>query len=327
MASLFKHKNGIWYIKFTQDKRIVRKSTHCRSKSDANLFFREFNPKKTASRNLNSLISEVLEYSRIYTKKNMQGQYLFILNNFLKFTGNKPLTDVSKNNIANYIKFRQSVTNKNNVLYSASSINAEIAILKHSFEIAINNGWLESNPARQIKKIPVTNRVPEFTLYETDLLLNELKTLPEIKYYYAVKIALNTGMRRGEISNLLWGDVDLQNREIHLKNKINKKAEFVTINQSVFDILTSLPININGRVFDIQENYLYEVVKKCIKRLGLNPKLRFHSLRHTFITEAVNKYGIHIGQELARHSNISMTAKYYHSKKEEIKQKAKGISI
>lgn len=123
MASLFPRKiydkNGvpvkIWYIKYTENGKIRHKSTGCRSKGEANLIFREFNPKRTASRDLNSLISEVLEYSRIYTKKKMQDQYRLTFNNFLKFTGNKPLTDITKNNIANYIQLRQGVKNKNGI--------------------------------------------------------------------------------------------------------------------------------------------------------------------------------------------------------------------
>lgn len=326
---LHKHVSGYWYIYYYDNGKRRSVTTETKLKTLANDALRDFKPELIGSPNkdLKKLECEVLEYARVNVKPEMFRQYKTVWKNFIDFSQNKPLVEIDKNNIANYIRYRQGLVSRTGKPYSSSALNLELAILKRSFEIAVDKNWLSVNPARKLKKKPITERVPEFTLPEIDLLLAELKALPDIKYYNAVKIALNTGMRRGEICGLLWADIDLKKREIYLKNKINKKPEFVTINQSVYDILTSIPINIDGKVFDIQENYLYEVVKKCIKKLGLNPKLRFHSLRHTYITEAVNKYGIHIGQDLARHSSISMTAKYYHSKRDEIKAKAMGMDL
>ena len=322
MAYLFKHKNGIYKIAYRENGRLKRISTGTRSKAEANQFYKSFNPKKRSQIDLEKLKAESLQYAQINTKPEMFRQYKTVWNNFISFTGNKNLSDITNWNIKNYIKHRQETLSPKNIPYSPCSINLEIAVIKKSFTIAVENNWLESNPAGKIKKLPVAYRVPEFTIDEVYSVLNELHG--EIKD--AVIIAINTGMRRGEVANLKWQQIDLISREIHLQNKITKKAEFVAINDTVFEILNRQVKNID-KVFTFRAEYLYRSVKKAVKKLGLNPKLRFHSLRHTYITCAVNKYGIHIGQELARHSSITMTAKYYHSRRDEIKAKAMGMEI
>lgn len=301
-------------------------------KTIANDLLKEFKPELSGSlqKDLKALERETLEYAGINVKPEMFRQYKTVLNNFISFTGNKPLNEINKNNIINYIRYREGCNSKFGRAFSASALNLELSVLKKTFEIAIDIKWLSFNPARSIKKIPVTERVPEYSLNEIKLILNELKQLPDLRYYQAVLIALNTGLRRGEIANLNWKQIDMHNWEIHLKNKINKKPEFVGFNQVVYDIFSELQKiqSFDGNIWNgLSPNYLYEVVKKINRKLGLNPKLRFHSLRHTFVTEVVNKYGIHIGKDLARHYDISMTAAYYHSNRNAIKEKAKAIII
>lgn len=240
-------------------------------------------------------------------------------------------TGIAESSIAlNYIKRRGTCISRTGKPYSASALNLELAILKRSFELAIEKRWIAVNPARKVKKKPVTERVPEYSLEEAKAVLAELSKLPDERYFQAFFIALNTGLRRGEVANLKWNQIDLQNWEIHVQNKINKKPEFVGFNQAVYDILINRQKiqSMDGNIWNgLSENYLYEVVKKQIRKLGLNPKLRFHSARHTFVTEAVNGFGIHIAADMARHYDISMTAKYYHGKKEIIKSKAREFQV
>jgi len=335
MACLYphklKHKNGtvskIYYIQYKENGVTRTISTKCRNKADANIFFKDFNPKKRSNFNLKALERECNEYARINLKQKMQNQYRSTLSKFIQLTGNKSLSEVNKLNIQNYIKDRQSQNSRCKKPYSPCSINIEIAVLKRAFEIAVENNWLEVNPARKVKKLPVPKRRPEFSIDEVHLLLSALNELPDKRYYLAFKMAVNTGMRRNEICSLKWEQIDLKKGIINLSNKITKKPEFVSINPAVNDILLTVERNISGQVFGLSSNYLYEVVKKQIKKLGLNSRLVFHSTRHTFITEAVNGFGIHIAKDMARQSDITMTNKYYHGNEEKIKECAKSLVI
>lgn len=316
----------IYYFSITRDGKRKLVSTGSKTLAGAQAFFKEYNPKKDTSLTLTTLQNEALNYSRNLGKEHHR-QYKALWSNFIAFTGNVQLKSVSFYTVNNYINHRRKCTSKIGKPYSPCSINYEIAILKKSFEIAVENGWIEGNPAKRVKKLAITERVPELTLQEATALLNELQSLPDKRYYQASKIAFNTGLRRNEVASLKWEQVDLLNSEIHLSNKITKTPEFVTINEEVREVLSQVEKRIDGFVFNISPNYLYEVFKKAVKKLGLDQRLRFHSIRHTFITQAVNLLGIHIGRELARHSDIKQTERYYHSRKEEIKERAKGVRI
>jgi len=56
-----------------------------------------------------------------------------------------------------------------------------------------------------------------------------------------VTMAINTGMRQGEIFDLTWFDVDLPRGVIHIRVSKNGKDRFVPINQTVRAMLEGLP--------------------------------------------------------------------------------------
>jgi len=74
MSSLFKHPNGFYYLKYIEDGVEKRISTKCRSKAEANLFLRSFDPKIKSAIRLDVLKNECLIYSKRLNKA-MQWQY------------------------------------------------------------------------------------------------------------------------------------------------------------------------------------------------------------------------------------------------------------
>lgn len=74
MPSLYKHTNGIYYIKHFKDGKDTRISTGCRSKREANLFLQSFDPKIKSAIRLDVLKNECLIYSKRLNKA-MQWQY------------------------------------------------------------------------------------------------------------------------------------------------------------------------------------------------------------------------------------------------------------
>jgi integrase len=58
---------------------------------------------------------------------------------------------------------------------------------------------------------------------------------------HIVLFALHTGMRRGEIFNLRWFDVDLTRETVHVRQSKNGKARAVPMNATVKGLLQRLP--------------------------------------------------------------------------------------
>ncbi len=323
MPSIYKNKNGFYYLKYSRDGIDKRISTKCRSKKEAYLFLRSFDPKIKSAIRLDVLKNECLMYSKRLNKA-MQWQYKNTLNRFYAFTGNKLLSEISKTTVSNFVEHLKTLNSHRGKPFSAPTINMNISVLKRCFEIAVENDWILVNPVK-VKKLQSTRIVPAFTLSEAELLLNELKG----DYYQLVRIAFNTGIRRTALCNLKWKDIDFKDGVIYLRNKMNRKSQFVPINQVVRDILLerSKLADISGKVFSINAGYLTKLIKKVIIKLGLNPLLRFHSIRHTFGTEIVRLHGVHIGKELLNHAEINTTMKYVHTLKEELKSKVKDWAV
>ena len=116
-----------------------------------------------------------------------------------------------------------------------TTVNRELACLKHIFYFGIDGELLEKNPVanKSIKYYPERKR-------ERYLSKDELKKLLTFSSGYLkniILIAVNTGMRSGEIFKLKWENIDFSLRRIHVTNTKTDKDRFVPINDYLFDIL------------------------------------------------------------------------------------------
>ncbi len=348
MASLFPRKTynkdgvpvKIWYIKYTVGKKVKHKSTGCKNKADANTFFREFNPSNAVNKKitLSSLESIAYKYAENNNGANMQYQYKITWKAFIEYMKDIPLANVFEEDINDFLKHRKKTISKYGRPLSNRTVNLDLFVLKKSFKLATSSKrrWLNINPAAEIKRLPVDRTVPDYKKSDIDILLNSLSNMKGDKAhdkYLATLIAFNCGLRRGEVCGLKWPVIDFSDGTIELYNKIDGKPEKVYFNSVVRDALILLRdrkiLDMDGYIwgYKMSAGSLYYRIKEHIKKNGLNPKLTFHSTRHTFITIAVNGHGIHAGQKMARHRDIKQTEKYYHAEDEQIKKFAESIII
>jgi integrase len=132
-----------------------------------------------------------------------------------------------------------------------------------------------------------------------------------------VILAVNTGMRRGEILNIKWTDIDFKRDVICLlETKSDEKRE-VPMNEAVKDALIKVRRNPkspyvfcykNGeQVKDIRKSFWTALKKSGIK------DFRFHDLRHSAASHLVMA-GIDLNtvREILGHKTIEMTLRYAH---------------
>ena len=234
------------------------------------------------------------------------------------FFGKYKLKEITPDLISRYRSERQRMPKKNGKPLSGATINREVSILSKMLSIALENGWILSNPCRAVKKLKEETKLERYLQSdEEERLLNNC--VGSQTYMKPILIcALHTGMRRGEILNLKWVHVNLQegfitvtmtksgkNRNIpispalteHLKELCNnKQSEYVFTNP-----ITQQPYK------DIKKSFLTLCSKSGID------KLRFHDLRHTAATRMV-AMGVEliIVQDILGHSQITTTMRYAH---------------
>lgn len=157
---------------------------------------------------------------------------------------------------------------------------------------------------------------------ERILTIEEEKRLLDSSITYLKPIiltALNTGMRRGEILNLKWSEVDFANNSIMVSqtNSKSKKARKVYINSTLKRLLLELKLKSAGNefVFLDEGNPLREIkngFKAACRRAGIQG-LRFHDLRHTAATRMIEAGASIVAvNKILGHSDIKTTMRYTH---------------
>jgi len=331
--SLFKRTNKYWYLTFEDNGRLRWKSTGCTSKKDALEFLNEFRHRKvttSAATPLTQFISEFLDYAGSTYSKGTVNIYRSTLRCFHRLLGDIFLSQISSRHIDRFkterLKDIKPVT-----------VNIELRTLRAAFNTAKRWKLIETNPCDDVKLLKV---VAEFPCYfsKADLcsMINVIKEqwLKEITIF-----AVSTGMRRGEILNLRWHDIDLENRSVKIHSSPTYKVKMgkcriVPLNDIAWVLLKSQKKNstseyvftLNGK--NIFPGWVQAKFKRYVRLLGLDDRLHFHSLRHTFaswlVQDGVSLYEV---QKLLGHSNISVTQVYAHLQPERLHSTVNRISI
>jgi integrase len=180
---------------------------------------------------------------------------------------------------------------------SIATVNRELSLLRRILNVAVENGWIVKNPfstgASLITLADEKHRERILTKEEEDKLLAAC-TDWRAHLKPIIIMALDTGMRRGEMFKLKWADVDFQNRiiTIHAFNTKTMRERQVAMSARLTLELRGLweksTQNRDDLVFGI-ETSVKTAFDKVKKVAGISD-LRFHDLRHTHATRLVSKH-------------------------------------
>lgn len=103
---------------------------------------------------------------------------------------------------------------------SQSSIKQCYLVLRMTLTSAVADGLIASNPAAKITTPQVDREEADFLTPVQSRAL--LAALGDLRYADAVRLALATGMRRGEVAGLKWSDVDLRKGQLRVRRTLNR---------------------------------------------------------------------------------------------------------
>ncbi|MGY1520155.1 tyrosine-type recombinase/integrase [Luteimonas sp. A482] len=135
-----------------------------------------------------------------------------------------------------------------------------------------------------------------------------------------VLVAMNTGLRRGELFGLRWEDVNLAGKslEVTAGNAKSQKTRHVPLNGEALDVLKRWKNqgSDDGLVFPSPGGGRFDNIQSSWEGLTADAKLvkfRFHDLRHDFASKLVMA-GVDLNsvRELLGHGDIKMTLRYAH---------------
>ena len=237
----------------------------------------------------------------------------------------KPLIEIGKFDLENWlIEYGQT--------RDTGTVSMANAYMTTVFNWCIDFDMLTKSPMKSIKKSPVEQQAIK-TLTETQAV--ELLKIAEGNFYRAVFIALNFGLRSGEIIRLTWDDVVEEDGSIRVAARGNKTRTGRAVpapSPEVMDKILSwkssdsLPTD---QVVPYSTTYYISRRFREIRRAkGWPDGLTFHSTRHTYITR-LQTSGVQIAMvaRLAGHSSVHVTEKYYtHFAPDDLKQAASRLN-
>ncbi len=205
-----------------------------------------------------------------------------------------------------------------------TTVNHYLKILKRSFNVAIDWGYAKDNPVRRVQQYPEYESKRERILTDDEEI--RLLRFAPVHLRPILVVALHTGMRKGEILNLKWDDIDFQRREIHIRKSKTGRPRVIDINTTLLEQLTSLrkPISSTHVFTNPKTGKPYTKIQKSFERariLAGIEDVRFHDLRHTFASRLIAR-GVDIikVKDFLGHTSVKTTERYTHSSREERKR-------
>ena len=231
------------------------------------------------------------------------------------FFKDKYLEEITPTEIERYRSLRLEKT-------KPATVNRDLAYLKHLYNKAIDWEVVVFNPVKKVKMLRESpGRVRYLSPEEIERLLARCPdTIAPV-----VIIALNTGLRRGEIFNLKWRDIDFKNRLLTIVKGKNNEASVIPINKRVYQALSKMSKNEEYIFSDLSVRSLQRLFKKSVKQAEIK-EFRFHDLRHTFASYLwIGGENLPVIQKLMRHKSVSMTMRYSHLSRKYLEQAVENI--
>jgi integrase len=241
-----------------------------------------------------------------------------------KEIGNCTLSDVSKAIITvkrELLLSEEMGMGKEKWTRSPATVNRYISVLSHVFAVAVNE-WelIENHPMRNLSKLKEPRgRVRFLDDKERTKLLDACKLSKHPSLYTIVVLALSTGARRGEITNLRWSDVDFKRKIITLHETKNGERRILPLTGHAFDCMKRhekirridtdfvFPSSDPNQVTNLQF-YWYQAIKKA-----QISDFRFHDLRHSAASYlAMNGASLAEIAEVLGHKTLQMVKRYAH---------------
>jgi integrase len=143
-----------------------------------------------------------------------------------------------------------------------------------------------------------------------------------------MRLALCTGMRRGELFKLKWADIDFERGYLTIRSPKGGKNQVVPLNQAARDVLEMHPRDDDSPfVFPGRGGKQRTDIKRGVNRIkekaGLPPDFRpLHGLRHVFASMLASsgQVDLYTLQKLLTHKSPGMTQRYAHLRDEALRR-------
>jgi integrase len=263
-------------------------------------------------------VRDVLERYRIEVLPSKKSQHpvLYQIKSINRFLGAYSLASLTSSNVADFRDKRLKEVDPQTVIKDLSLLQRVLNLVMKEWGINLPHG----NPVQQIKmpKQPEgRDRRPHDN--EINLILWELRDNKIM--YNIVLFAIETAMRRSEITSMNWKHIDLAKKVLLVpitKTNISRK---IPLSSKAISILNSLPRVNKDSVWGIKADSITKAFNRACERANIED-LRFHDLRHEATSRFFEKsLSIMEVSTITGHKDLRMLKRYTHIRAEELANK------
>lgn len=222
-----------------------------------------------------------------------------------------------------------------------STVNRYFELLKHLFNLAIEDGYIKENPCRKFYK-PFVEDGSRRALSKEEIVKILMvskkiqdKALSNIQslIYDLILFGLNTGMRLSEIINLkksyiqedvIFYPISETKHRRRVYSRKAQKVKIICLNKLAKEVIRCQPKK-GDYVFPVKwrnPNCIFHVIQK-IRQLSGVSDFTFHQLRHTVSTWLSSRVSLSVAKTVLGHSDLKTTLKYTHP---EIREQKEGVA-
>lgn len=280
-------------------------------------------------------------------RKDGQATWDRLARNFDRELGGKPLPDITPWLVDKWRSKRIKAGR------ATTTVNRDMGALKAALNRAVDWDIIEANPIAKVRpyKTDKKGRVRYLSSEEEKRLRDALKAresrlrderksanewrekrgypaMPDLEgrpfvdhVRPLVLLALNTGLRRGELFGLKWNDIDMGSGVLTVGGGGAKSGQtrHVPLNDEARTVLKQWRECVgksSGLVFPGRGGRRLDNIRKAFQGIVSAAEIdnfRFHDLRHTFASNLVMAgVSLYVVKELLGHSTIQMTERYAH---------------
>jgi len=193
-------------------------------------------------------------------------------------------------------------------------VNKEISNIRTILLWAYHKNLIKKNPFEQVKLLSTSQpqiQIP--TAAEERRFRRQLNSRDAKLSYFIIRF---TGLRRSELRELCYRNLDLDNECIHIEKQKNRKPVILPIHPVLYRLLRRYSVQgpPDEKIFTYNKDYITGTFRLALDRAGLKHiKNPAHVFRHAFVTNLLKSTrDLTLVRDLARHADFNTTKKYLH---------------
>lgn len=339
MATIRKKGECQWHVQVR--RKHVKETRTFTTKVDAEVWAREVESQIDRNVYLSSKVAQTTTFAQVcdrYRREILPSKKGFAqdvsrLHIVRLALGNLPLAAITGTHLSDYRDDRLNAVGNQSVIHELNLINRVFKSCLLDWHIHLPIG------------IPLVRKPVKPDGRERDLDDGEIEAILDAsesnELSGIVRLALETAMRREELTRLTWSRIDFNKRVFKLLNSEAKNGtgRGIPLSAAAIDLLQSLPRRIDGRVFSLKKDSITQAFSRALNRARasyledcvineVEPNttwlidIHFHDLRHAAILRLSTKVPNIIElSAITGHKDLQSLKRYYHPKAEDLAKK------